>query len=85
MPSAMPFIQSGQLRAIAVTTEDRVGVLPEVPTVAESGYPTFNTSKQYKAMGAVPVGSSPQDFAKYTRSEGEKWGKLVELANIPKQ
>ncbi|GAA5234660.1 tripartite tricarboxylate transporter substrate binding protein [Verticiella sediminum] len=47
MPSAMPFIQSGQLRAIAVTTPQRVPALPDVPTVAESGYPGFAISTWY--------------------------------------
>lgn len=47
MPSAMPFIQSGQLKAIAVSTKDRVPVLAKVPTVAESGYPEFETSTWY--------------------------------------
>lgn len=47
MPSAMPFIHSGQLRAIAVSTKDRVAVLPDIPTVAESGYPEFETSTWY--------------------------------------
>ncbi|NYT62546.1 tripartite tricarboxylate transporter substrate binding protein [Alcaligenaceae bacterium] len=47
MPSAMPFIKSGQLRAIAVTTQKRVAALPDVPTVAESGFPTFDISTWY--------------------------------------
>lgn len=47
MPSAMPFISSGQLRAVAVTTSQRAAALPEVPTVAESGYPGFDISTWY--------------------------------------
>jgi tripartite-type tricarboxylate transporter receptor subunit TctC len=39
MPPAVPMVQSGQVRALAVTGAKRVAVLPEVPTVAESGYP----------------------------------------------
>lgn len=40
LPPALPFIQSGKLRAIAVTTEKRISLFPELPTVAEtlSGY-----------------------------------------------
>ncbi|MBO9514191.1 MAG: tripartite tricarboxylate transporter substrate binding protein [Variovorax sp.] len=41
VPSALPFIQSGQVRAVAVTDVDRVRMLPEVPTVAEQGYPGY--------------------------------------------
>ncbi|CAG2155863.1 Bug family tripartite tricarboxylate transporter substrate binding protein [Cupriavidus numazuensis] len=47
MPSAMPFIKSGKLRAVAVTTARRATALPDVPTVAESGLPGFNISTWY--------------------------------------
>jgi len=40
-PSALPFIRSNQLRALAVSSPKRYSVLPEVPTVAEEGYPNF--------------------------------------------
>jgi tripartite-type tricarboxylate transporter receptor subunit TctC len=35
----LPHIHSGRLRPLAVTSSKRVNTLPEVPTVAESGYP----------------------------------------------
>jgi len=41
LSSALPHIKSGKIRAIAVTTAQRTPQLPEVPTVAESGYPGF--------------------------------------------
>lgn len=47
MPSAMPFIKSGKLRAIAVTTTNRAQALPDLPTIAESGYPGFDISTWY--------------------------------------
>jgi tripartite-type tricarboxylate transporter receptor subunit TctC len=47
MPSAMPFIKAGKLRAVAVTTARRSQALPDVPTVAESGFPGFNISTWY--------------------------------------
>ncbi len=37
LPSALPHIQSGELRALAVTTPDRADALPDVPTLAETG------------------------------------------------
>lgn len=39
--SAVPFIQSGRVRAIAITSLQRVARFPDVPTVAESGFPGF--------------------------------------------
>ena len=47
MPSAMPHVQSGKLRALAVTTPRRVPALPDVPTIAESGYPGYDISTWY--------------------------------------
>ncbi len=42
LPSTIKQIQSGLLRALAVTSEKRWPTLPEVPSVAESGYPGFS-------------------------------------------
>jgi len=40
--SALPHIRAGTLRALAVTSKERSPVAPDVPTVAESGYPGFD-------------------------------------------
>jgi tripartite-type tricarboxylate transporter receptor subunit TctC len=47
LPSSMPFIKSGAIRPLAVTTPSRSAALPEVPTLAESGYPAFSISTWY--------------------------------------
>jgi tripartite-type tricarboxylate transporter receptor subunit TctC len=41
LPSVMPFIRSGRVVALAVTSMQRVPNIPGVPTVAEAGYPGF--------------------------------------------
>ncbi len=38
---ALPHIQAGKLRALAVTSRQRADILPQVPTIAESGYQTY--------------------------------------------
>ena len=44
MPAVLPHAQAGRLRPIAVGTSQRSPALPNVPTVAESGYPGFEVS-----------------------------------------
>jgi len=46
-PPLLPHIKAGKLRAIAVGTPQRVAVLPDVGTVAEQGFPGFETSQWY--------------------------------------
>ena len=50
LPSALPQIQAGKLRAIAVTTAERSSLLPDVPTVAESGYPGFDAPAWFAVL-----------------------------------
>jgi tripartite-type tricarboxylate transporter receptor subunit TctC len=43
-PSAVPYVKSGKLRALAVSTMRRISALPDVPTIDESGVPGFEAS-----------------------------------------
>lgn len=45
--SALPLVQSGKLRMLAVTTAKRYPTLPEMPTVAESGLPGYEAAQWY--------------------------------------
>jgi tripartite-type tricarboxylate transporter receptor subunit TctC len=49
--AALPHVRSGRLRAIAVTTTQRVAAVPEVPTVAESGLPDYEVVVWYGLGG----------------------------------
>jgi tripartite-type tricarboxylate transporter receptor subunit TctC len=46
-PPLMPHVKAGKLRVIAVGTPERLASLRDVPTVAEQGYPGFETSQWY--------------------------------------
>jgi len=59
MPPIIPHIQSGRVRAIAVTMEKRAAVLPDVPTIAESGVPGYAMSTWY---GAVMPAKTPREI-----------------------
>ena len=50
-PPAIPQIKTGRLRAIAVTSAKRSPLLPEVPTVSESGLPGFEVNSWYGLFG----------------------------------
>ncbi len=57
--SGTPYVKSGKLRAIAVTTPRRASLLPEVPTMAEAGLPGFDIGSFYALL--VPAGT-PKDI-----------------------
>jgi tripartite-type tricarboxylate transporter receptor subunit TctC len=59
MPPIIPHIQSGRVRAIAVTMDKRAAVLPDVPTIAESGVPGYAMSTWY---GAVMPAKTPREI-----------------------
>jgi len=47
MPSALPLVKSGELRAIAVTSAQRSPAAPQIPTLAESGLPGFEATSWF--------------------------------------
>lgn len=53
--AAMPHIRAGKLRVLAVTSAKRSRVMPELPTVAESGLPGFDVTGWYGVL--VPAGT----------------------------
>lgn len=57
MPPAVPHLQAGRVRPIAVTTIKRSSILPNVPTVAESGFPGFDDHTWFSFF--APAGTPP--------------------------
>jgi tripartite-type tricarboxylate transporter receptor subunit TctC len=62
MASGLPLVQSGQLRALGVTTATRVPTAPEVPTIAEAGVPGYDTSSWFAFF--VPARTPPDIIRK---------------------
>jgi tripartite-type tricarboxylate transporter receptor subunit TctC len=62
IPSVLPHVRAGKLRAIAVSSAKRSASAPDIPTVAESGYPDFEYSN-WNALFA-PAKTSPQVIRK---------------------
>ena len=59
---AIPFIKAGKIRAVAITTEKRSNALPDVPTVAETGYPGYRFGEWFAMI--APKGLPPEIAAK---------------------
>lgn len=57
-PHVMPHVKAGKMRALAITSDKRSSLLPDVPTVAEQGYPGFSVSVWYGF--AAPAGTPPE-------------------------
>ena len=62
MPSILSHVQAGHLRALAVTTKERVGITPEIPTLDESGVPGFDVFSWFGFF--VPAKTPPEVIAK---------------------
>lgn len=108
--SALPYIRDGRMRALAVTSATRSPVLPDVPTLQESGMAGFEVGawqgvvmpaktppeivnklnaeitkalknpavlEKLAAQGAQPLGSTPEQYGAYLRSEIQRWGEVA--------
>jgi tripartite-type tricarboxylate transporter receptor subunit TctC len=110
LPGMSQHLQSGALRVLAVTSEMRWATLPDVPSIAESGYPGYShmtwigllapagtprdiiqrlnaevakalampeVRQRITAIGAEPVGKSPEQFEAMLKADYEATQKLV--------
>src|SRR3954469_13350515 len=87
VPECLPHVKSGKLRALAVTSEKRYPLLPDVPTTSEAGIPGVDVTSWNGLM--VPAGT-PSDVvskinAEFTRIAGtpEMNARIVELGFQP--
>ena len=89
--SALPLIEGGKLRALAVTGAQPTSRLPGVPTVASLGYPGFASDQWYGLF--VPKGtpeaivrkieSDVQTVTSDVRMRGQMWQRGAEIAYLP--
>ena len=112
---ALPYAAAGSIRMLAVSTDKRQQQLPDVPTVAESGFPGFNVvtwnglvapagtpreivdkiageigravkdprfAGRLKAIGADPLGNSPDEFAAMIKADTATWADAVAVTGL---
>jgi len=69
VPVTLPHVKAGRLRALAVTTDKRIAAAPDLPTVAESGYPGYEVTNWHGLVG--PKGLPRDIVARLNREIGE--------------
>jgi tripartite-type tricarboxylate transporter receptor subunit TctC len=110
----LPHIRAGTVKPLAVTSDTRAPLLPDVPTMADY-LPGFEATswhglfapagtppeivdeisvevqrimqmpamqEKLQAMGAKPIGSTPEEFAEFIAAERAKWATVIQDANI---
>ena len=69
LPAAVEMVKGGKVRGLAVTSNKRVAALPDVPTVAESGFPGF---EDYTWVGVFAPSKTPPEVVQHLNSEINK-------------
>ena len=72
LPSAMPHIRSGKLKALAVTSATRSAALPDLPTVAEVGGPQLAGYEASSWFGLLAPAGTPADVVNRVQQETAK-------------
>lgn len=87
MPTYIPLVKDGKLRAFAVTTRERVSLTPDIPTVKESGVADFESVAWYALQGPKGV---PADAVTKLNTIVNDWiktdaakSKMAELGMVP--
>jgi tripartite-type tricarboxylate transporter receptor subunit TctC len=71
---SLPPVQAGLLRPLGVTSSERIAELPDLPTIAESGYPGYRVSVWYGIATAIgmPVEAARMFGASINRALGDE-------------
>lgn len=78
LAAALPMVKVGKLRALAVTSAGRSAAVPELPTVAESGFPGFDITPWY---GILAPAATPREIVSLLNAE---IGRIVRLPDVRK-
>jgi tripartite-type tricarboxylate transporter receptor subunit TctC len=83
LPAVLPFVKAGRLKAIAVGTKQRSPGLPDVPTIAELGYPNFGVASWigYSASAKIPAAAADRLAAAFQKvfADPQTRARLTEL------
>jgi tripartite-type tricarboxylate transporter receptor subunit TctC len=115
VPSSAGIVNSGKVRALAVSSSKRLAAFPDLPTIAEAGLPGYAAELHYGLVapagtprpiidklnaalrsaledqtlrdrlareGAVPLPSTPEEYAADIAAEERMWGKIVRDAGV---
>jgi tripartite-type tricarboxylate transporter receptor subunit TctC len=115
IPSVLPQVKAGRLKALAVGSARRSPAMPDVPTVAESGVPGYEYATWYglftpadtpraviarlneavaaalknpelaqslAAQGSEPNPTTPDELARFVKSEHDRWSRVVKAAHM---
>ena len=77
--AALPAIKGGKLRPLAVTSSERLSVLPDVPTMIESGMAGFESSNW---QGVIAPAGTPRDIVQKLNADINKVLAMPEVRNI---
>ncbi|HTB01668.1 MAG TPA: tripartite tricarboxylate transporter substrate binding protein [Bradyrhizobium sp.] len=69
LPSSLPQVQGGRLKAVAVTSRKRTSIAPDIPTIAESGLPAFESTSWWGVF--APPKAPPEIVAKLNAAIGQ--------------
>jgi tripartite-type tricarboxylate transporter receptor subunit TctC len=80
MPSVLPHINSGKLRAVAIGDTERTPFLPNTPTMAEAGLPSYSRNRNW--FGVVAPAGTPKDVVLKLNTEMSKILQLVDVKTL---
>ncbi|SSW68736.1 Bug family tripartite tricarboxylate transporter substrate binding protein [Achromobacter agilis] len=85
--TSLPLVRERKIKALAVTTAERLAVLPDVPTVADSGFPGFRAATWFglAVPRAVPQAEAQRlqaDVDAYVQEDRKRWGAVIEANRI---